>query len=108
MTLTRHGHHIPGSPEDPIEGRMVARCGGVFFCKICIEDTLVWKLENGPKTSVEEPEELTFNQELRKLVNKHNVDARMDMPDFVIALLIENFLDGVRNANQASNKWKGL
>lgn len=41
MTLTGHGHHIPGTPEDDpliVSLTMRARCGGPGLCDICSKD----------------------------------------------------------------------
>lgn len=44
MTNTRHGHHIPNSPEVPGPNAR-ARCGGVTRCRGCKEDIATF-LEN--------------------------------------------------------------
>lgn len=39
MTLTKHGHHIPGSPSmDEQNNPMVHRCGGPEICATCAGD----------------------------------------------------------------------
>lgn len=38
MTLTSHGHRIPGSRIDDETYVAVARCGGVVFCTQCIRE----------------------------------------------------------------------
>lgn len=43
MTLTPHGHHIPGSSTDDEDPNAVkARCGGPSNCKVCLVSGLAW------------------------------------------------------------------
>ena len=45
MTLTSHGHHIPGSPEEVGDSPPKARCGGPGLCGVCSSQTSVWQQE---------------------------------------------------------------
>ena len=45
MTYTSHGHHIPGSPNDPGDAPPAARCGGPGLCGVCSKQSDTWRLE---------------------------------------------------------------
>lgn len=45
MTLTSHGHHIPGSPAETGDTPPKARCGGPGLCGVCTSQTAVWQQE---------------------------------------------------------------
>ena len=38
MAYTSHGHHIPGTAKGKERPPMVARCGGVTWCKVCMAE----------------------------------------------------------------------
>lgn len=60
MTLTRHGHHIPGTPSDDEDPKAsVARCGGIVLCRHCKEYV-------GLKSQIETP--LVFEVAMRILM----------------------------------------
>lgn len=60
MTLTSHGHHIPGtSREDEDPEAKVARCGGIVLCHHC-------KTYVGLKSQTETP--LVFEVAMRILI----------------------------------------
>ena len=44
--------------------------------------------------------------ELEKLFNQLGIDNEMDMTDFVLAEMVDNFIMTVYNANNATNKLK--
>lgn len=45
MTLTSHGHHIPGSPEEVGDVPPKARCGGPGLCGPCSAQSAFWTQE---------------------------------------------------------------
>ncbi len=45
MTLTSHGHHIPGSPAETGDSPPKARCGGPGLCGVCTSQTDTWRIE---------------------------------------------------------------
>ena len=40
MTLTKHGHHIAGSPPEAFEPASIERCGGPGTCQPCYQDAI--------------------------------------------------------------------
>ena len=47
-----------------------------------------------------------LRSELEKLFNKLSIDAEMNMSDFILAEMVDNFIMTVYNANNATNKLK--
>lgn len=45
MTLTSHGHHIPGSPVEQGDAPPKARCGGPGLCGVCTSQSDLWRQE---------------------------------------------------------------
>lgn len=45
MTYTSHGHHIPGSPVDPLDPPPKKQCGGVGLCGLCSSQSILWQQE---------------------------------------------------------------
>ena len=45
MTLTSHGHHIPGSPAELGDSPPKARCGGPGLCGMCSSQASTWQIE---------------------------------------------------------------
>lgn len=61
MTLTNHGHHIPGtSTDDEDPNAQVARCGGMLLCRHC-------KAQAGLNVDAETP--LVFEVAMRILMS---------------------------------------
>lgn len=48
-----------------------------------------------------------FIKELTELINKYNIDTKLDMHDFLIAELVRNYLASLRNAIRYNKKLKG-
>lgn len=48
----------------------------------------------------------SFENDLRKIINKWSVENLLDMPDFVIAAMVISFLEAVGNAKDATQEWK--
>lgn len=48
-----------------------------------------------------------FIKELTELINKYNIDTKLDMHDFLIAELVRNYLASLRNAIRSDKKLKG-
>lgn len=60
MTLTSHGHHIPGtSRDDEDPNASVHRCGGIVLCRVC-------RTYVGLKSQTETP--LVFEVAMRILI----------------------------------------
>lgn len=47
-----------------------------------------------------------FIKEIAAAVNKDNWDSRLNMPDFIIAEMIHDFLANIFDAMECSQKWK--
>lgn len=45
MTITSHGHHIPGSPAETGDTPPKARCGGPGLCGVCTKQAQTWQIE---------------------------------------------------------------
>lgn len=43
MTLTSHGHHIEGSPEEVGDIPPAASCGGPGLCSLCTSQVIAWQ-----------------------------------------------------------------
>jgi hypothetical protein len=56
MTYTKHGYHIPGSPDDPLPPMHRARCGGPMeLCKECNREIVVWQEKQRTESRLAEP-----------------------------------------------------
>lgn len=50
---------------------------------------------------------LTFRQELQRLVNKHSIDSKLGVPDFIIAGEVDNHLTNLSHMMSATRAWEG-
>lgn len=56
MSLTSHGHKIPGSPDTEFDkGRFKGRCGGIWLCKLCGDEARSWHKRNGTPVKLTDP-----------------------------------------------------
>ena len=47
----------------------------------------------------------TFQEDLQRILNYHSMDAKLGVPDFILASYIENILVDFDHANQATRRW---
>lgn len=47
-----------------------------------------------------------FVKELEQLLNKHGIDSRLNMPDFILAELTARHLLALQYANSATATWR--
>lgn len=71
MTLTSHGHHIPGTTHDDEQMHpMVHRCGGPDMCKTCKdESTKHWHPSNGSSLSEVEVRRPNVRKSLNEVIS---------------------------------------
>lgn len=50
---------------------------------------------------------LTFEDELRSLLNRYSLENRSDTPDFILATFLSNVLIDYSHAVRARDKWWG-
>ena len=50
---------------------------------------------------------LTFRQELQNLLNKHSIDSKLGVPDFIIATEVDNHLTDLAHMMSATRSWEG-
>lgn len=51
---------------------------------------------------------MTLDEELRNLLNRHNVEVRSDTPDFILARFMLGCLDSFSTATTERDKWYGF
>lgn len=49
----------------------------------------------------------TFRDDLSRIINHHSIDAKLNVPDFILASFIENVLVDFNFANSATRRWEG-
>lgn len=72
MTLTSHGHHIPGSTRDDEQNHpMVHRCGGPDLCDTCGRESSMWRHPSNQKNQNKAPDvdESVMRRNLRMVIN---------------------------------------
>lgn len=47
-----------------------------------------------------------FQQELAQLLNRHGLDNRLNIPDFVLAEIIASQLNALETAQKQLDKWR--
>lgn len=52
-------------------------------------------------------ENKAFEKELEKLINKHSVENEVNMPDFILANMVVNFISNVGKSVKKRDKWLG-
>lgn len=57
MTITRHGHHIPGTELTDEAMLMPERCGGIVACEIC-KFEVQWRTDYDAKKAIIMPSEV--------------------------------------------------
>ena len=55
---------------------------------------------------VDDQAPMDFPQELQTLLNKHGVDAKVGMPDFILSSFLVNIIVDLQHANAAHERWK--
>lgn len=55
-------------------------------------------------TSFDYDKRVKMRSELEKLFNRFSIDNEMNMPDFILAEMVDNFIMTVYNTNNATNK----
>lgn len=48
----------------------------------------------------------SFQQELQELINKHSIDARTDIPDFILASFLTNVVVDLEHMNNTKKAWE--
>lgn len=48
-----------------------------------------------------------FKEDLRAVLNRHSIDNLLEMPDFVIAQFLDEFLCALARANSININWHG-
>lgn len=64
-----------------------------------------WKAYNFLITQHEVTEELTFEQELTDLLNRHNIDGKTGTADWILATHVITTLNAVEDLNKARKGW---
>lgn len=67
-----------------------------------------WKAYNFLIAQHEVTEELTFEQELTDLLNRHSTDSEMDAPDWALATYILTMLNAVKDLNDPEESHKSF
>lgn len=50
---------------------------------------------------------MTFEQELKELINKYSIESESDTPDFIVAQAVLGFLELFADAVNARDAWHG-
>lgn len=58
-------------------------------------------------TSFDYKKRCALRDELELLFNRLSIDSVMNIPDFILAEMVDNFIMTVYNTNKAVQKWKG-
>ena len=57
-------------------------------------------------SSVESSQTPPFKDELQQLLNKHGMDARVEMPDFFLAEFLTQVLVDMEHMNRGYRRWR--
>lgn len=132
MTFTSHGHPIPDSLPTNVLPLHVARCGGPGLCQTCSKDVSAYHRDQGyyastpPKSrhaldvvaesvnpakliAVEQPpaEEVGFEKELERLINRHSLEGDSGTPDYILATYLTGCLNIFNETIKHRAAWRG-